>query len=221
MRVEVWNEQGEPVRETKGELVCTAPFVTMPLFFWNDPDGAKYHSAYFERFPGVWCHGDWAELTAHDGMIIYGRSDATLNPGGVRIGTAEIYRQAEQLDEVVECMAVSQEWDNDVRIVLFVKLRDGLTLDDALRDKIRETIRRNLTPRHVPAKVIQVPDIPRTRNGKLMELAVRNLIHGLAVENREAAANPEALDFFANIPELKKKPPRRTAARTRRPSRRV
>jgi len=221
MRVEVWNEQGEPVRETKGELVCTAPFVTMPLFFWNDPDGAKYHSAYFERFPGVWCHGDWAELTAHGGMIIYGRSDATLNPGGVRIGTAEIYRQAEQLDEVAECMAVSQEWDNDVRIVLFVKLRDGLTLDDALRDKIRETIRRNLTPRHVPAKVIQVPDIPRTRNGKLMELAVRNLIHGLAVENREAAANPEALDFFANIPELKKKPPRRTAARTRRPSRRV
>ncbi|MGZ6253379.1 MAG: acetoacetate--CoA ligase [Candidatus Binataceae bacterium] len=221
MRVEVWNEQGEPVRETKGELVCTAPFVTMPLFFWNDPDGAKYHSAYFERFPGVWCHGDWAELTAHDGMIIYGRSDATLNPGGVRIGTAEIYRQAEQLDEVAECMAVSQEWDNDVRIVLFVKLRDGLTLDDALRDKIRETIRRNLTPRHVPAKVIQVPDIPRTRNGKLMELAVRNLIHGLAVENREAAANPEALDFFANIPELKKKPPRRTAARTRPPSRRV
>ena len=193
----------------------------MPLFFWNDPDGAKYHSAYFERFPGVWCHGDWAELTAHDGMIIYGRSDATLNPGGVRIGTAEIYRQAEQLDEVAECMAVSQEWDNDVRIVMFVKLRDGLTLDDALRDKIRETIRRNLTPRHVPAKVIQVPDIPRTRNGKLMELAVRNLIHGVAVENREAAANPEALDFFANIPELKKKPPRRTAARTRRPSRRV
>ncbi len=221
MRVEVWDEDGHPVRETKGELVCTAPFVTMPLFFWNDPDGAKYHSAYFERFPGVWCHGDWAELTAHDGMIIYGRSDATLNPGGVRIGTAEIYRQAEQMDEVAECMAVSQEWDSDVRIVLFVKLRDGLELDDALRDKIRETIRRNLTPRHVPAKVIQVPDIPRTRNGKLMELAVRNLIHGVAVTNREAAANPEALDFYANIPELKKQPPRRTAARARRPPRRV
>ena len=221
MRVEVWNEHGEPVRETKGELVCTAPFVTMPLFFWNDPDGAKYRSAYFERFPGVWCHGDWAELTAHDGMIIYGRSDATLNPGGVRIGTAEIYRQAEQLDEVAECMAVSQEWDNDVRIVLFVKLRDGLELDDALRDKIRDTIRRNLTPRHVPAKVIQVPDIPRTRNGKLMELAVRNLIHGVAVDNREAAANPESLDFYANIPELKKQPPKRAAARARRPPRRV
>jgi acetoacetyl-CoA synthetase len=216
MRVEVWNEHGEPVRETKGELVCTAPFVTMPLFFWNDPDGAKYRSAYFERFPGVWCHGDWAELTAHDGMIIYGRSDATLNPGGVRIGTAEIYRQAEQLDEVAECMAVSQDWDNDVRIVLFVKLREGLELDDTLRDKIRETIRRNLTPRHVPAKVIQVPDIPRTLNGKLMELAVRNLIHGIAVKNREAAANPEALDFFADLPELKKQPPRRAVARPRR-----
>ena len=221
MCVEVWDEHGEPVRETKGELVCTAPFVTMPLFFWNDPDGSKYRAAYFERFPGVWCHGDWAELTAHDGMIIYGRSDATLNPGGVRIGTAEIYRQAEQLDEIIECMAVSQEWDNDVRIVLFVKLREGLELDDALSDKIRDTIRRNLTTRHVPAKVIQVPDIPRTRNGKLMELAVRNLIHGVAVENREAAANPEALDFYADIPDLKKQPPKRTAARARRSSRRV
>ncbi len=221
MRVEVWDEHGEAVRETKGELVCTAPFVTMPLFFWNDPDGAKYRSAYFERFPGVWCHGDWAELTAHDGMIIYGRSDATLNPGGVRIGTAEIYRQTEQLGEVAECMAVGQEWDNDVRIVLFVKLREGLELDDALRDKIRETIRRNLTPRHVPAKVIQVPDIPRTRNGKLMELAVRNLIHGVAVTNREAAANPEALDFFADIPELKKQPAKRAATRGRRPRRRA
>jgi acetoacetyl-CoA synthetase len=221
MRVEVWDEHGEAVRETKGELVCTAPFVTMPLFFWNDPDGAKYRSAYFERFPGVWCHGDWAELTAHDGMIIYGRSDATLNPGGVRIGTAEIYRQAEQLGEVAECLAVGQEWDNDVRIVLFVKLREGLELDDALRDKIRETIRRNLTPRHVPAKVIQVPDIPRTRNGKLMELAVRNLIHGVAVTNREAAANPEALDFFADIPELKKQPPKHGATRVRRPRRRA
>ncbi len=221
MCVEVWDEHGEPVRETKGELVCTAPFVTMPLFFWNDPDGSKYRAAYFERFPGVWCHGDWAELTARDGMIIYGRSDATLNPGGVRIGTAEIYRQAEQLDEIIECMAVSQEWDNDVRIVLFVKLREGLELDDALSDKIRDTIRRNLTTRHVPAKVIQVPDIPRTRNGKLMELAVRNLIHGVAVENREAAANPEALDFYADIPELKKQPPKRTAARARRSSRRV
>ena len=216
MRVEVWDEEGHPVVETKGELVCTAPFVTMPLFFWNDSDGAKYRSAYFERFPGVWCHGDWAELTAHGGMIIYGRSDATLNPGGVRIGTAEIYRQVEQLDEVAECMAVSQDWDNDVRIVLFVRLREGLTLDDELREKIRETIRRNLTPRHVPAKVIQVPDIPRTRNGKLMELAVRNLIHGIPVKNAEAAANPEALKFYADIPELKKAPPRRLASRTRR-----
>ncbi|HZO80284.1 MAG TPA: acetoacetate--CoA ligase [Candidatus Binataceae bacterium] len=217
MRVEVWDEDGRPLREAKGELVCTAPFVTMPLYFWNDPDGSKYRSAYFERFPGVWCHGDWAELTAHDGMIIYGRSDATLNPGGVRIGTAELYRQVEQLDEVVECMAIGQDWDNDVRIVLFVRLREGLKLDDALRERIRETIRRNLTPRHVPARIIQAPDIPRTRNGKLMELAVRNLIHGRPVKNREAAANPEALDFFADIPELKRQPP----ARVRRPRRRA
>lgn len=220
MRVEVWDEDGHPVRQTKGELVCTAPFVTMPLYFWNDPDGSKYRAAYFERFPGVWCHGDWAEITAHDGMIIYGRSDATLNPGGVRIGTAEIYRQVEQLEEVLESMAVGQDWDNDVRIVLFVRMREGLELDDAMRDRIRDTIRRNLTPRHVPAKVIQVPDIPRTRNGKLMELAVRNIIRGQPVKNREAAANPEALDFFADIPELKKRPPVR-AARVRRPRRRA
>ena len=209
MRVEVWDENGNAVRESKGELVCTAPFVTMPLQFWNDPDGSKYRSAYFERFPGVWCHGDWAELTAHDGMIIYGRSDATLNPGGVRIGTAELYRQVEGLDEVVECMAVGQDWENDVRIILFVRLRDGLKLDDALHGKIRGTIQQNLTPRHVPARIIQVPDIPRTRNGKLMELAVRNLIHGRPVKNLEAVANPETLEFYANIPELKKRPPRR------------
>jgi acetoacetyl-CoA synthetase len=215
MRVEVWDENGNAVRETKGELVCTAPFVTMPLHFWNDPDGSKYHAAYFERFPGVWCHGDWAELTAHDGMIIYGRSDATLNPGGVRIGTAELYRQVEGLDEVLECMAVGQDWDNDVRIVLFVRLRDGLKLDDTLRDKIRATIRQNLTPRHVPARIIQVPDIPRTRSGKLMELAVRNLIHGRPLKNLEAVANPEALVFFADIPELKKEPPRRKASTRR------
>jgi acetoacetyl-CoA synthetase len=208
MRVEVWDENGNPVRQSKGELVCTAPFVTMPLYFWNDKDGSKYRSAYFESFPGIWCHGDWAELTSHDGMIIYGRSDATLNPGGVRIGTAELYRQVEGLDEVVECMAVGQEWDGDVRIILFVRLRDGLTLDDALRDKIRDTIRQNLTPRHVPARIIQAPDIPRTRNGKLMELAVRNLIHGQPVRNLEAVANPEALEFFAGIQELKRQPPR-------------
>jgi acetoacetyl-CoA synthetase len=220
MRVDVWDEDGQPVRGTKGELVCTAPFVTMPLYFWNDPDGSKYRAAYFERFPGVWCHGDWAEITAHDGMIIYGRSDATLNPGGVRIGTAEIYRQVEQLDEVLECMAVGQDWDNDVRIVLFVRMRDGVELDDGMRDRIRDMIRRNLTPRHVPAKVIQVPDIPRTRNGKLMELAVRNIIRGEPVKNREAAANPESLDFFSDIPELKKRPPAR-AARVRRPRHRA
>ncbi len=205
MRVEVWNEDGAAVRGEKGELVCTAPFPTMPLYFWNDPDGRKYRSAYFERFPGVWCHGDWAELTEDDGMIIYGRSDATLNPGGVRIGTAEIYRQVERLDEVVEALAIGQEWGNDVRIVLFVKLRDGLALDSALKEKIRDQIRAKLTRRHVPAVIIQAPDIPRTRNGKLMELAVRNLVHGVEVKNREAAANPEAPDFFAGLPELKRR----------------
>lgn len=213
MRVEVWNEEGQPVTGEKGELVCTVPFPTMPLYFWNDADGAKYRAAYFERFPNVWCHGDWAELTDSGGMIIYGRSDATLNPGGVRIGTAEIYRQVEELEPVVESMAVGQEWDSDVRIVLFVKLRDGLTLDDDLKEQIRQRIRQNLTPRHVPSIIVQVPDIPRTRNGKLMELAVRNIINGLPVGNREASANPEALDFFEDIPELNKKPPARTRGR--------
>ncbi|HVA69643.1 MAG TPA: acetoacetate--CoA ligase [Candidatus Binataceae bacterium] len=203
MRVEVWDESGESIRGRTGELVCTAPFPTMPVGFWNDPDGAKYRAAYFERFPGVWCHGDFAELTEHDGMIIHGRSDATLNPGGVRIGTAEIYRQVEQLDEVVESLAIGQEWENDVRVLLFVHLRDGVQLDDALQQRIRDRIRRNLTPRHVPARIVQVPDIPRTRNGKLMELAVRNISNGIAVDNREAAANPEALDFFANLTDLK------------------
>ena len=202
MAVEVWNEEGRAVRGEKGELVCTAPFPTQPLCFWNDPGDAKYRAAYFERFPGVWCHGDFAELTEHDGMVIYGRSDATLNPGGVRIGTAELYRQVEQLDEVVESLAAGQNWGNDVRVVLFVRLREGLALDEALKDKIRSQIRRNLTPRHVPAKIIQVPDLPRTRNGKLMELAVRNLINGQPVVNREAAVNSEVLDFFTAIPEL-------------------
>ncbi len=207
MKVEVYDENGQPVREQKGELVCTAPFPSMPLGFWNDPDGARYRAAYFERFPGVWCHGDWVELTAHDGMIIYGRSDATLNPGGVRIGTAEIYRQVELLDEVVESIVIGQDWPpgalGDVRVVLFVRLRDGLTLDPALSDRIRQQIRANTTPRHVPAKILQVTDIPRTKSGKIVELAVRNVVHGEPVKNAEALANPEALEQFRERDELK------------------
>jgi acetoacetyl-CoA synthetase len=207
MKVEVYDEGGSPVREQKGELVCTAPFPSMPLGFWNDPDGEKYRAAYFERFPGVWCHGDWVELTAHDGMIIYGRSDATLNPGGVRIGTAEIYRQVEQLDEVVESIVIGQDWPpgeiGDVRVVLFVRLREGLTLDAALADRIRMRIRANTTPRHVPAKIVQVSDIPRTKSGKIVELAVRNVVHGEPVKNVEALANPEALEQFRERDELK------------------
>ena len=175
----------------------------MPVGFWNDPDGAKYHAAYFERFSGVWCHGDYVELTEHDGVIIYGRSDAVLNPGGVRIGTAEIYRQVEQLPEVIESLVVGQQWQGDVRVVLFVRLRDGLILDEGLVTKIKQQIRRNATPRHMPAKVIQVGDIPRTRSGKIVELAVRNVVHGEPVRNREALANPEALGLFENLPELR------------------
>lgn len=203
MKVEIFDEEGRSVRGVPGELVCTAPFPSMPLGFWNDPDGRKYRAAYFEKFPGVWCHGDWAELTAHDGVIIYGRSDAVLNPGGVRIGTAEIYRQVEQFDEVVEAVAVGQRWEGDERIVLFVRLRDGLRLDDALVKRIKDRIRQNTTPRHVPAKIIQVADIPRTRSGKLVELAVRDVIHGREVKNREALANPEALELFRDLPELR------------------
>jgi acetoacetyl-CoA synthetase len=202
MKVEVFDEAGKPVRGQKGELVCTRPFPVMPVGFWNDPDCRKYRAAYFERYPGAWCHGDYVELTDHDGFIIYGRSDATLNPGGVRIGTAEIYRQVEKLDEVVESLVVGQEWDHDVRVVLFVRLRDGLALDDTLVRKIKETIRANTTPRHVPAKVLQVADIPRTKSGKIVELAVRNVVHGEPVKNVEALANPEALDYFRNRPEL-------------------
>ena len=202
MKVEVYDDAGHPVLGQKGELVCTAPFPSMPIGFWYDPDGARYRAAYFERFPGVWWHGDYVELTEHDGLIFYGRSDAVLNPGGVRIGTAEIYRQVEQLDEVVESLAIGQDWDGDVRVVLFVRLRDGLTLDAALIDKIRRHIRENCTPRHVPARVVQVADIPRTKSGKIVELAVRNVVQGLAVKNVEALANPEALEHFRNRPEL-------------------
>ena len=202
LKVEVFNNDGQPVRGEKGELVCTAPFPSMPVGFWNDPDGAKYRAAYFERFPGVWCHGDYVELTAHDGLIIYGRSDAVLNPGGVRIGTAEIYRQVEQLDAVVESIVIGQDWEHDVRIVLFVRLREGLKLDAALSDRIGKQIRDNTTPRHVPAKIVQVGDIPRTKSGKIVELAVRDVVHGRAIRNIEALANPEALALYKDIPEL-------------------
>jgi acetoacetyl-CoA synthetase len=206
MKVEVFDDDGQPVRMQKGELVCSAPFPSMPVGFWNDPDGAKYRAAYFEKFPGIWCHGDYVEHTGHDGFVIYGRSDAVLNPGGVRIGTAEIYRQVESLAEVVESLVIGQDWPpdrpNDVRVVLFVRLRDGIRLDDALTDRIKGTIRANATPRHVPAKIVQVPDIPRTRSGKIVELAVRNIVHGQPVKNREALANPEVLEHYRNRPEL-------------------
>jgi acetoacetyl-CoA synthetase len=202
MKVEVYDDTGTPVEGTKGELVCTMPFPSMPVGFWNDPDGSRYRAAYFEKYPGIWCHGDYVELTPNRGLIIYGRSDAVLNPGGVRIGTAEIYRQVERLDEVVESIAIGQNWENDVRVVLFVRLREGLELDDALCDRIRTQIRDNTTMRHVPARILQVPDIPRTKSGKIVELAVRNVVHGLPVRNVEALANPEALAGFANRSEL-------------------
>jgi len=202
MKVEIYDEDGLSLEQTKGELVCTAPFPSMPIGFWNDSDGSKYRAAYFERFPNVWCHGDYAELTPRGGLIIYGRSDAVLNPGGVRIGTAEIYRQVDALDEVVESLAIGQDWQNDVRVVLFVRLRPGLTLDEELRQKIRDVIRKNTTPRHVPAKIIQVADIPRTISGKMVELAVRNVVHGKPVKNTDALANPEALNYFRDLPDL-------------------
>ncbi|MGE0717800.1 MAG: acetoacetate--CoA ligase [Alphaproteobacteria bacterium] len=202
LAVDVFDDEGRPVRGEKGELVCTRAFPCMPIYFWNDPDGAKYRAAYFERFPNVWCHGDYVELTEHDGLVIYGRSDAVLNPGGVRIGTAEIYRQVEQLPEVVESLVIGQDWDHDVRVVLFVRLREGMVLDEGLADRIRRRIRANCTPRHVPARILQVGDIPRTKSGKIVELAVRNVVHGRPVKNVEALANPEALDQFRDRPEL-------------------
>jgi len=202
LAVAVFNEEGKPVVGEKGELVCTKPFPSQPLGFWNDSAGEKYHAAYFNRFPNVWHHGDFVELTPHDGMIIYGRSDTVLNPGGIRIGTAEIYRQVEQIEEVLESLAVGQIWRYDERIVLFVHLKDGIPLDEALRQKIRNQIRHNTTPRHVPAKILDVTDIPRTKNGKIAEQAVRNIIHGDPVKNQEALANPEVLDQFRNRVEL-------------------
>ena len=202
LKVEVFDDSGKPVIGEKGELVCTMAFPSMPVGFWNDPTGEKYKAAYFSRFPGVWTHGDWCELTPRGGIVIFGRSDATLNPGGVRIGTAEIYRQVEQLDEVVESLVIGQDWDNDVRVVLFVRLRDGLRLDQTLIESIRRQIRRNTTPRHVPARIIQVADIPRTKSGKIVELAVRDVVHGRPVKNKEALANPAALDLYRALPDL-------------------
>ena len=202
MKVAVFDDQGQSIVAEKGELVCTMPFPSMPVGFWNDPDGRKYRAAYFESYPGVWRHGDWVEFTRHGGFIIYGRSDAVLNPGGVRIGTAEIYRQVEQLDEIVESLVIGQQWDNDERIVLFVRLREGVALTDALQDRIRRRIRDNTSPRHVPAKIVQVTDVPRTKSGKIVELAVRDVVHGRDVKNQEALANPEALEQYRNRPEL-------------------
>ncbi len=202
MDVHIFDEAAQPIRGRGGELVCRSPFPSMPVGFWNDPDGRKYRAAYFERFPGVWHHGDYAELTPRDGLIIHGRSDAVLNPGGVRIGTAEIYRIVEQIDGVAECIAVGQQFANDTRIVLFVRMRAGLTLDDRVADEIRMQLRRGASPRHVPAKILEVTDIPRTRNGKLSELAVRDAIHGIAAANLDALANPECLAEFRDRPEL-------------------
>ena len=202
MDVAAFDEKGNAVVGEKGELVCRSPFPSMPVGFWNDPDGAKYRAAYFEKYPGVWCHGDYVSMTEHGGMIVYGRSDAILNPGGVRIGTAEIYRQVEQLDEVVEGLVIGQDWDGDVRVVLFVVLREDVELDDTLRDRIQGQIRANTSPRHVPAKIVQVADIPRTKNGKIVELAVRDVVHGRPIANVEALANPEALEHFRDRAEL-------------------
>jgi acetoacetyl-CoA synthetase len=202
MAVEICDEAGRPVRGEKGELVCTRPFPSMPVSFWNDPSGERYRSSYFARFPGIWCHGDYAELTPHDGIVIHGRSDAVLNPGGVRIGTAEIYRQVEQIPEVLESICIGQEWQDDVRVVLFIRLQEGAVLDEALEDRIKRQIKENCTPRHVPARIVAITDIPRTRSGKITELAVRDVVHGRAVSNTEALANPEALDLYRDLPAL-------------------
>jgi len=202
MEVQIFSAEGQPLIGQNGELVCTNAFPSMPVGFWNDPDDRKYHAAYFEQFPGVWAHGDFAEITDNGGMIIHGRSDAVLNPGGVRIGTAEIYRQVEKLEEILESIAIGQKWDGDVRVVLFVVLRPESVLDDDLKAKISKLVRENTTPRHVPAKIIAVPEIPRTISGKIVELAVRSVVHGEAVNNRDALANPAALEHFRDLPEL-------------------
>jgi acetoacetyl-CoA synthetase len=202
MDVQVWNEAGQPVIAEKGELVCARHFPSMPVGFWKDADGEKFRSAYFDTFPGVWAHGDYAEITEHDGLVIHGRSDAVLNPGGVRIGTAEIYRQVEKVEQVLESIAIGQDWEGDVRVVLFVRLRDGVALSDELQAQIRQVIRANTTPRHVPARIIAVADIPRTISGKIVELAVRNVVHGKPVKNTDALANPQALELYRDLPQL-------------------
>jgi acetoacetyl-CoA synthetase len=204
MKVEAYDENGRPVIGRRGELVCTAPFPSMPIYFWDDPDGRKYHAAYFDVYPGVWRHGDFIEITARGGVIFYGRSDATLNPGGVRIGTAEIYRQIDTIEEIEDAIVVGQEWRNDVRVILFVKMAPGHILDEDLMNKVRRTIRTHASPRHVPAKIIAVPDIPYTLNMKKVELAVRNTIHGREVRNKDALRNPESLAAFAAAKELQK-----------------
>jgi acetoacetyl-CoA synthetase len=202
MAVDVFDGQGRSMPSGKGELVCTRAFPSTPIGFWNDPDGSRFHSTYFDRFPNVWCHGDFCELTSHGGMFIHGRSDATLNPGGVRIGTSEIYRQVEKLPEITECLAIGQRWGADVRVVLFVRLASDVVLDMTLEERIKQVIRENTTSRHVPARIVAVTDIPRTRSGKLVELAVRDVVHGETVRNIEALANPEALEQFRNRQEL-------------------
>jgi acetoacetyl-CoA synthetase len=206
MAVEVFDENGEPLIGEKGELVCTRPFPSMPLGFWNDRGDERYHAAYFDKYPNVWCHGDWSELTERGTMIVYGRSDATLNPGGVRIGTAEIYRVVERIESVEEAVAIGQLWPpdkpTDTRVVLFVKMKEGNVLDDALEERIRAEIKTHASPRHVPAKIVQVSDIPRTKNGKVTELAVRSAVHGMPIANSDALANPEALELFKDLPEL-------------------
>tara|TARA_R110000772_G_scaffold268731_1_gene398308 strand:- start:10738 stop:12642 length:1905 start_codon:yes stop_codon:yes gene_type:complete len=203
MAIEVWDDDGNSVVGEKGELVCVKPFPCSPLGFWNDPEDQKFLESYFSSYPGVWSQGDFAEITEHDGMIIYGRSDTVLNPGGVRIGTAEIYRQVERVDAVLDSVCIGQEWADDVRVVLFVILRQGVELDEALQNRIRDEIRSNATPRHVPSKIIAVPDIPRTLSGKNVELAVRSVVHGRPVKNTDALANPDALAYFADCPELR------------------
>jgi acetoacetyl-CoA synthetase len=203
MKVFAYDENGSPVVGQQGELVCTAAFPSMPISFWDDKDGKKYHSAYFDRFPGIWTHGDFIEVTERGGLIMYGRSDATLNPGGVRIGTAEIYRVIEQIEEVADSVVVGQQWQNDIRIILFVKMKEGFDLTDMLREKIKSDIRNNASPRHLPAKIVRAPDIPYTLNMKKVELAVHKMIHGHEVKNKDALKNPEALDFFSSIAELK------------------
>jgi acetoacetyl-CoA synthetase len=202
----VFDEEGNSIVDQKGELVCTRPFPSMPLGFWNDKGGERYRNAYFAKYPNVWCHGDWSEQTERATWLVYGRSDATLNPGGVRIGTAEIYRVVERIDEVEEAVAIGQLWPpeqpTDTRVVLFVKLRAGYSFDEALAERLRQDIRTHASPRHVPAKIIQIEDIPRTKNGKVVELAVKAVVHGMPAGSTDALANPEALDLFKDLPEL-------------------